>query len=859
MPTDSGSSRRSFRKISTEEESEVRRARGEISCAECRRLKLRCDKKLPCSSCVRRGCPSVCPNGTLTTGHGTRYILADTAQLHQKIAEMGERIRQLEDALALLQASVSKEEHPLLTVGKQLLIKFGPEVQDIHHPAEARTPDQGGEVTAHTLNALGTLTIDDRGHSQYFGTSAGTEALLSAGLDSDSNAGETQDITEELPKPEILHLSHTFPLNVSSPWDGDRTLAALYDALPPQPRAWSLCETYWQHASCLFRPVQRDELIDEILIPVYKLAKDEDGHLRTDIVSVHKLAILFFVFSIGSLLDLTLPPYSPEAETFLHCGKCALSLRFIFDSPELATVQAVALLGFYHTMGGANYSMDTAWGWCGLSHKLAQSIGLHRDPARWSLDAKTVQRRRILFWELHYHDSMYSLAMGRPPATRFSYVDCEFPVDEEEFLDENGDRQPGFYTWKREFTRDITSRIVEECLSAQPSSYQAILDWDRKCREKPMPSHLNKTFRTDEVVDIPQYMKGVTARWYKIQTVLFMHKSYFTQAMLDHPVEPLRSPYAPSFLAACRCASLIIQLVETQFRRYPTYAARLWNNWAHLFTASTIISMLVSRFPSSSMAPSAFAELGIAIDLFTTHASSCSRARNGLVLLTRMKAKALESYSQFSAGSPLKPFSIENDDLAIFGGQTRVLVSKRMSSQTSKGGRRRVPTPSSSAEYLDVDSYSTPSDRDSQSGGHGTNLPMKRRSSDENLMHEERSMAPQFYTNPARGGGFSQQSQSQSMEMPAYNYFGEYSGQEAAVPDWASPSLSYGQPAPRLHPGHVPPIPGPMAMGCEILGEELPNEAAQVGFAMMNETGLQNEQWVEFMRQTGLLGSEPMR
>lgn len=95
---------------------------------------------------------------------------------------MGERIRQLEDALALLQASVSKEEHPLLTVGKQLLIKFGPEVQDIHHPAEARTPDQGGEVTAHTLNALGTLTIDDRGHSQYFGTSAGTEALLSVGF-----------------------------------------------------------------------------------------------------------------------------------------------------------------------------------------------------------------------------------------------------------------------------------------------------------------------------------------------------------------------------------------------------------------------------------------------------------------------------------------------------------------------------------------------------------------------------------------------------------------------------------------------------------------------------------------------------
>lgn len=147
-----------------------------------------------------------------------------------------------------------------------------------------------------------------------------------------------------------------------------------------------------------------------------------------------------------------------------------------------------------------------------------------------------------------------------------------------------------------------------------------------------------------------------------------MHKSYFTQAMLDHPVEPLRSPYAPSFLAACRCASLIIQLVETQFRRYPTYAARLWNNWGRsrsllplnafrsdvflqptcllhrrsyrcwsLASRAFIFSSHIVSMPnhvlhrSSSMAPSAFAELGIAIDLFTTHASSCSRARNGLV------------------------------------------------------------------------------------------------------------------------------------------------------------------------------------------------------------------------------------
>lgn len=39
---------------------------GELSCAECRRLKLRCDKKLPCGSCLRRGCESICPLGDVS-------------------------------------------------------------------------------------------------------------------------------------------------------------------------------------------------------------------------------------------------------------------------------------------------------------------------------------------------------------------------------------------------------------------------------------------------------------------------------------------------------------------------------------------------------------------------------------------------------------------------------------------------------------------------------------------------------------------------------------------------------------------------------------------------------------------------
>ena len=37
--------------------------RGPLSCAECRRLKLKCDRVWPCTPCQRRGCSAICPDG----------------------------------------------------------------------------------------------------------------------------------------------------------------------------------------------------------------------------------------------------------------------------------------------------------------------------------------------------------------------------------------------------------------------------------------------------------------------------------------------------------------------------------------------------------------------------------------------------------------------------------------------------------------------------------------------------------------------------------------------------------------------------------------------------------------------------
>lgn len=325
--------------------------------------------------------------------------------LQSQAKEMGRRIQQLEDALAIFQSSISSEPHPLLR-DDLLSIKRLPREnrqlakEDLH------------SITSENIDALGILTIGDQG-AKYFGPSAGSEVrLLSMGDAHSSNlyidrrslwygfilvrmngvnssfvkAGAEMDMSAlELEQtsrvsPAIIGLSK-FHFGADQP---SGVLETLLNHLPPQPRAWSLYETYMEHSSWIFRPVKRDEMIDEIMSPIYKIIKDGkiNGSRVIESISPHKLAVLFLTFSLGAFLDLTLEPcaspvLSPhqrttwlivaftaldntESETYYHLGSACLSLRSVFDSPEMATVQAVVMMASCHAEGGIKHAPDSA-------------------------------------------------------------------------------------------------------------------------------------------------------------------------------------------------------------------------------------------------------------------------------------------------------------------------------------------------------------------------------------------------------------------------------------------------------------------------------------------------------------------
>ncbi|KAH6915006.1 fungal-specific transcription factor domain-containing protein, partial [Coprinopsis sp. MPI-PUGE-AT-0042] len=601
---------------------------------------------------------------------------------------MGHRIGQLEDALAIFQSTVSEQTHPLLR-DDLLAIKspFGPNNVNKEKPATSSSKPRVEQTTA----AFGTLSIGDEGEGKYFGPSAGSEAGANLEL---SEVDE-----EESPAEVAVQIARI----LASDGNTERAMDLLFNHLPDQPRAWSLCETYLEQGTWATKALKRDEIIEDILSPTYKALKGrnaEDSPVAS--FSPHKLCVLYMIFALGALVDLTLEPCSREAEHYYHLSRACLSLRSVFDSPEISTVQGLFLMGGYHGWAGTRYTVDSSWGLISLSAKVAQSVlGLDRDPSRFDLDAKTMQRRRTLFWEIFASENLYCLALGRPPSIRMSYVDCQFPADDQDQVDAS----LGYCEWKYSFARDIMSVILEKTVTAVPPTYETILDLDRLVREKALPAHLNVFAGPEESGGPSKYMRHCFLGVLRAIALLYIHRNFFAQAILDHPENPLRSPYAPSFLATYRCASGIIKSSMNHYERFPQLCGRWWGLWTNLFSAAMIVGCIVTRSPSCSLASSAYIELGLACDLFQKAVSQSRRSRSGLAILYKIRRRASEVYSQHASGGPAPTGGILStgqpdygeDELALFGGQTKVMVSKLLSQYRKRSKRSSVASPSASS------------------------------------------------------------------------------------------------------------------------------------------------------------------
>ncbi|KAG8221159.1 hypothetical protein J3R82DRAFT_2710 [Butyriboletus roseoflavus] len=653
--------------------------------------------------------------GSLSTGQGTRFVLAATEHLHRRIAKMGERIRQLEDALSELQSQHSTDPHPLLR--EDLLGVNHKDDESFIPPDESGTPIHPPEV----LDAFGTLSITDHGISRFFGPTGGPEAdnMVQQDVPGSSTPDSARD-SETPPLPQELRtFSQAFPFTPMGPTGAVRDL--IEGHLPNWERASYLTQTYCKQAGWLFHGVSRDQIMDELL-PIYY----SNGPLKAadDNKNAHDLALLFLVFAIGALVDLTQEPGNAEAEHYHQIARAAICLQPVLEKPSLVTIQVLHMLSIYNAMSGNELSaketsMETTWSLIVLAAHLSQTVGLHRDSTRWGLPDKIVERRRVLFWDLFVADVWHSLSTGRPPSFSRAYVDCKYPGSGNSSEKEETDSDP-FESWGYRFALECVAEVAARTLTAEIPSYATIMELDRKVREFLIPEHAANVATSvaapvptiaSEDLEIAVSMGRFVMAHAREVILLYIHRSFFAQAIIENPVNPLKSQYAPSFLATYRASSTILRTIGAQYATHPHLCERFWSTWTYAFSAAIVFGTIVTRGPRSPLASNAIKELDEACVLFTKAAPRSRRAAKALPILTKLSEKAHNALAasqneklSSQLGQQWDSVKEEGDDdeLAIFAGRTRFVSTMRLSKtkQAPEGVRASgfVPYPGSHPE-----------------------------------------------------------------------------------------------------------------------------------------------------------------
>ncbi|KAK7025002.1 hypothetical protein R3P38DRAFT_2952243 [Favolaschia claudopus] len=606
----------------------------QVACAECQRQKSKCDKRLPCGSCVRRGCESICPTGTLLSiGRGKRSVMAHIPELNSVIVEMSQRIRDLENAIQSSAQTAANSQHALWS-------------NPIQSTSVGSTPAPEGDP-------LGSFIVNEKGEPVYFGPVGGVEVLRSYFSASKLVSPGRDGLL-------FTALTVSFPFSGSDtqtrPWDHSLSLDRLAIFLPSRDKGWSLCSSYFRNAAWHGTPVTQDEVV-ELFNLVY-------SHR---IATVHQMASLFLIFAIGSLVDMDTVGVdnSPDADSYFGLASAALSIKNVFDeAPEVATVQALTLLANYYTYSSRRFSIEAAWQTISMASSLAQRLGLHTESCVSMFPAPQADRCRALFWELYACENIYGLSVGRPVSIRLRSISCAFPpendqdevdgVDLEPFVK----RLPGYRVARWKFVKDIMTPVMEIFLATKRPSYEAILDLDLQIR-KYMQSAL-LPIESMEVLDSDPPVKflhrGMLRAWVN-QVVVFIHRDSFIEAMRSFSANPLQSPYTSSFLAAYRSAAETVKTNEQNCTRYPELLPRWGGIWRSLIESAIIVGTVAIRFPLSELETErqfsrVMAELLTAVDILDQSAHHCAPTHNGLGILRCAIEKALALHSRHTDPDP---------------------------------------------------------------------------------------------------------------------------------------------------------------------------------------------------------------
>ncbi|EJD48103.1 hypothetical protein AURDEDRAFT_183807 [Auricularia subglabra TFB-10046 SS5] len=610
-----------------------RRKRDVLACAECRRLKLKCDKTWPCKTCVRRGCSAICPMGSMAPGKAGRMIVANTEELHARIATLCTRIRDLEDALE----SVAGSGHPQLA--------------DTLRQLKAPLCADGSAPCDQAQNG--------HGDSQHASCSK-----------SSSNETSPQ------PTEELLQLGRHFPQPIDEEdlIDAAKTIQDIKGLLPTWERGGELVASFYMGFGSTFLMIPQ-AAFEAIMKEAYELAPG-----RTDIDGVHKLALVFLTFAMASFHNSQIGDETSEPETYYQLAQSLYCIRSVIESTNDVTVLGLTILAVYVRITNRSTS---SWTLLGIVTKLVLGNNLHREPTRLGFTGEVAALKRTLFWEIYSYDILYSFISMRPPLYNMAFIDCPYPDVDLKSSDKATRVAANCDLWKWRYTAEVIPKLMEEVFGCKTPTYAKVLEMDKMVRTSWLPECLKADRQNPATVHDGLRSAAIqrfTVLWFKELALMYLHRNLLAIALTEGRADPLQHRYSPSLLAAFRSAVKLSTSLRALVSE-PGQAGQHICFFSHGFAAVTVLGSIAVLAPQTPFGQVAGTEVLAVTDIYDASSMPMpSKIRPWLKLLK-------ERIQQERAGVVLPPLPLQPlcaPDWEEFGDSDRLISTRALKTHVRK-------------------------------------------------------------------------------------------------------------------------------------------------------------------------------
>lgn len=529
------------------------RARVIQTCLPCHGAKRKCNRKKPCSQCLKRQMTGRCVYEAAST-IDSEALEADHGDLASENRILRSRIADLEAAVAGFRAQLRDTRTNSSRKRTRTESDASATRTDREGVYYGRSFYLGGPAAPDLLRRMMSLVPDEQTDMLY---------AFSGG----SNIAHSPASTSVYMFPTLFPASHGVKemlpiLKEMGKMQSDALLDAFYEIVDP---LYHYVPTPW-------------------LMQRYERCWDEDT-----LPLAQEAALVFAVLALGDMVSNT------SSSWFLIAASMQLlRISNFFTTPSMDSIHTFCFIAVYLQHEG---KLSEYWPMLGMVIRLAQSMALHRDPSTISnLPPEEAEIRRRLFHTVAAQETALSVMFGRPNG--IGYTDCKLPDDisDDELLGHPSDDRLSTaneisynrYTWQ---LGDITRDMIEGAFNPTETDDMPRIN-SIESRIWLWYDTLPSPFKFDISAKQPEdFDTSASKKQYVQSLLLYIIVNHNILVLFRKPLLTCNSPASrkPCFEAAFAVAEGWKILQDN----FPKMARVTWMHWFRAFHAALICMVAI--------------------------------------------------------------------------------------------------------------------------------------------------------------------------------------------------------------------------------------------------------------------------